>query len=272
MPSPKRERQREGRHARAAAAAAEHKRRQRFRSVRNFAIVVVVIIAAIFVLSRRGGDDNKPVTASSSSSAAPTSVSITVPAPGASLAGDAPCPAADESSARTTTFAKPPPLCIDPSKTYVARVQTEKGTFTISLDAKGAPATVNNFVFLARYHYYEGVAFHRIIPGFVDQVGDANGPTPGEGGPGYKFADELPTDANPYPDGAVAMANSGANTNGSQWFVVIDSGGSRLNPSFSRFGTVTSGLDIAKTINTAGTAAGTPTEEIHITKVVITES
>jgi cyclophilin family peptidyl-prolyl cis-trans isomerase len=278
MPSAKRERQREGRQARAAAAAAEQKRRQRFRSVRNFVIIVVVIIAAIFVLSRRGGDDKKPVTAgsssgsNSSSSAAPPSVSITIPAPGATVTGDAPCPAADGSSARATTFAKPPPLCINPSKTYTAQVDTTKGAFTIALDAKGTPATANNFVFLARYHYYDGVAFHRIIPDFVDQVGDANGPTPGQGGPGYKFADELPTGASPYTEGTVAMANSGANTNGSQWFVVIGSGGSKLQPSFNRIGTLSAGLDVAKAINATGTQAGTPTEEILITKVTITET
>jgi peptidyl-prolyl cis-trans isomerase B (cyclophilin B) len=276
MPSAKRERQREGRQARAAAAAAEQKRRQRFRSVRNFAIIVVAIVAVIFVLSRRGGDDPKPVTAgsdsNSSSSAAPTSVSITIPAAGATLTGDAPCPAADGSSARTTTFAKPPPLCIDAAKTYTANVETTKGAFTIALDAKSTPATANNFVFLARYHYYDGVAFHRIIPGFVDQVGDANGPTPGQGDAGYKFADELPTGANPYPEGAVAMANSGVNTNGSQWFVVIGSGGSGLSPSFNRVGTLTAGLDVAKAINATGTQAGTPTEEIRITNVTITES
>jgi cyclophilin family peptidyl-prolyl cis-trans isomerase len=276
MPSAKRERQREGRQARAAAAAAQQKRRQRFRSVRNFAIIVVVIIVAIFVLSRRGGDNTKPVTAgssaSSSSSSAPPSVAITIPAAGATVTGDAPCPAADGSSARTTTFAKPPPLCIDPSKTYTAQVETTKGSFTIALDAKGTPATANNFVFLARYHYYDGVAFHRIIPDFVDQVGDANGPTPGKGGPGYKFADELPTGANPYVEGTVAMANSGANTNGSQWFVVIGAGGSQLQPSFNRVGTLSAGLDVAKAINAKGTHAGTPTEEIRITKVTITET
>jgi peptidyl-prolyl cis-trans isomerase B (cyclophilin B) len=254
---------------------AEHKRRQRVRSVRNFGIIVVVIVAAIVFLAWRGGSDKTPVTAasnSSSASAPPTPVAITIPAPGASITGDTPCPPADGSAARTTTFAKPPPMCIDPAKTYAASVATTKGTFSIALDAKAAPNTVNNFVVLARYHYFDGVAFHRIIPGFVDQVGDANGPTPGQGGPGYTFPDELPKDPSPYGDGAVAMANSGANTNGSQWFVVVGSGASSLPPSYSKFGTIQSGADVTKAINDVGTQGGTPTEEIKINAVTITET
>ena len=250
----------------------EHKRRQRWRTVRNFVLIVIAIVSVIFVISLRSGSDNKPVS-TSSSSGPPTSVPITVPAAGASITGDTPCPAADGSSARTTTFAKAPPLCIDAAKTYAAAVETTKGTFTITLDANGAPNTVNNFVVLARYHFFDGVAFHRIIPGFVDQVGDATGPIPGQGGPGYTIADELPTAPNPYPEGAVAMANNSTpNTSGSQWFIVIGSGGSGLGPSYNLFGTIASGLDVAKTINAAGTSAGTPTETIVITKVTIAET
>ena len=237
----------------------------------------MVIVAAIVFLAWRSGGDKTPVTAASSSSAsaAPTPVAITIPAAGASITGDTPCPPTDGSAARTTTFAKPPPTCIDPTKTYAASVATTKGTFSIALDAKNAPITVNNFIVLARYHYFDGVAFHRIIPGFVDQVGDANGPTPGQGGPGYTFADELPKEPSPYAEGAVAMANSGANTNGSQWFVVIGSGGSGLGVKYSKFGTIQSGLDVAKLINASGTSGdqqGTPTEEIKINAVTITET
>jgi cyclophilin family peptidyl-prolyl cis-trans isomerase len=273
MPSQKRERQREGRQARVAAAMAEQKRKQRWRSVRNIGLIIVAIVGVIVVLSLRSGDDKKPVSATSSSSSAPAPVAITIPAAGASVTGDTACPAADGSSARTTTFEKAPPMCIDAAKTYVASVETSKGTFTIALDAKSAPNTVNNFVVLSRYHYFDGVAFHRIIPDFVDQVGDATGPTPGQGGPGYTIPDELPTGATPYPEGAVAMANNSTpNTSGSQWFIVIGTGGSSLAPSYNLLGTISSGLEVAKTINAAGTQSGTPTEAIVITKVTITES
>src|SRR5436305_2803867 len=121
MPSAKRERQREGRQVRVAAAMAEQKRRQRFRSVRNFGIIVVVIVGAIVFLAWRSGGDSKPASTpaseSASSSAAPTPVSVTIPPAGASVTGDTPCPPADGSARRTTTFAKPPPMCIDLNKT-----------------------------------------------------------------------------------------------------------------------------------------------------------
>jgi cyclophilin family peptidyl-prolyl cis-trans isomerase len=152
-------------------------------------------------------------------------------------------------------------------------MQTSKGTIVVTLDPTSAPATVNNFVVLARYHYYDGVAFHRVIPGFVDQAGDANGPTPGTGSPGYTVPDELPTGANPYPEGAVAMANTGQpNSGGSQFFIVIGTGGTQLGPSYSHFGTVTGGLDVAQAINAAGSTSGTPAEVVTITNVTITES
>jgi Cyclophilin type peptidyl-prolyl cis-trans isomerase/CLD len=86
-----------------------------------------------------------------------------------------PCPAADGSSPKQQQFDGPPPLCIDPAKTYTASLVTSKGTMAIALDPIGAPKTVNNFVFLARYHYFDGVVFHRIIPGFVLQGGDPTG-------------------------------------------------------------------------------------------------
>src|SRR5436190_17361567 len=128
MPSAKRERQREGRQVRVAAAMAEQKRHQRVRSVRNFGFIVVVIVGAIaFLAWRSGGEDKKPVSSSSESaaaSAAPTPVAITIPGPGATITGDTPCPAADGSAARTTTFAKPPPMCIDVNKAYTASVAT----------------------------------------------------------------------------------------------------------------------------------------------------
>ena len=99
-------------------------------------------------------------------------------------------PAADGSSPKTQRFDAAPPMIIDPTKTYTAEMLTNKGSLTIALDPIGAPQTVNNFVFLARWHYYDGIVFHRIIPGFMCQGGDPEGS--GRGGPGYRFEDELP--------------------------------------------------------------------------------
>ncbi|MDQ3575624.1 MAG: peptidylprolyl isomerase, partial [Actinomycetota bacterium] len=125
------------------------------------------------------------------------------------------CPAADGSSPKRQRFDAPPPMCIDPDASYTAEMVTTKGTMTIALDALAAPRTVNNFVVLARYHYYDGVSFHRIIPGFMAQGGDPEGS--GRGGPGYRFEDELPRPGR-YEIGSLAMANAGPNTNGSQFF------------------------------------------------------
>ena len=99
-------------------------------------------------------------------------------------------PAADGSSPQQRKFDAEPPMVIDPDKRYTATMVTSQGTMVIALDPLAAPKTVNNFVFLARYHYFDGIVFHRIIPGFVLQGGDPTGTGPG--GPGYRFADELP--------------------------------------------------------------------------------
>src|SRR3954467_8046035 len=135
------------------------------------------------------------------------------------------CPAADGSSPKTQKFSGQPPMCIDPEKRYTAEMVTTKGTMTIALDAAGAPKTVNNFVYLARYHYYDGIIFHRIINGFVCQGGDPEGT--GRGGPGYRFEDELPK-AGRYEVGSLAMANAGPNTNGSQFFLISGPQGAQL--------------------------------------------
>jgi cyclophilin family peptidyl-prolyl cis-trans isomerase len=130
-----------------------------------------------------------------------------------------PCPAVDGSSEKRQEFDGPPPMCIDPAKRYTAVIDTSVGSMTVALDAVAAPQTVNNFVFLARYHYFDGIIFHRIIKGFMCQGGDPTGT--GRGGPGYRFADELPAPGR-YEIGSVAMANAGPNTNGSQFFLVRD--------------------------------------------------
>ncbi len=144
------------------------------------------------------------------------------------------------------------------------------GALTIALDPVAAPATVNNFVVLARYHYYDGVVFHRIIKDFMCQGGDPDGT--GRGGPGYRFADELPKPGR-YEVGSVAMANAGPDTNGSQFFIVSGPSGVRLPPSYSLFGKVVKGLDVVAQMEAVPTGAGDrPTEDLVIELVTITES
>ena len=177
-------------------------------------------------------------------------------------------PAADGSSPKTQRFDAAPPMIIDPTKTYTAEMLTSKGSLTISLDPIGAPRTVNNFVFLARWHYYDGIVFHRIIPGFMCQGGDPEGS--GRGGPGYRFEDELPMPGR-YEIGSIAMANAGPNTNGSQFFIVSGPDGVGLPPQYSLFGKVVRGLDVVKAIESVGSRSGAPSEPVIIESVTITE-
>ncbi|MBW3645634.1 MAG: peptidylprolyl isomerase, partial [Actinobacteria bacterium] len=144
-------------------------------------------------------------------------------------------------------------MCIDPDRRYTATMETSLGTITIALDPINAPATVNNFVTLARYHYYDGVVFHRIIKGFMCQGGDPQGT--GRGGPGYTFADELPRPGR-YEVGSVAMANAGPNTNGSQFFIVSGPSGVGLPPQYSLFGKVVKGLDVVSAMEAVPTGPG----------------
>jgi peptidylprolyl isomerase len=142
------------------------------------------------------------------------------------------------------------------------------GTLVIALDAISAPKTVNNFVFLALNHYYDGVIFHRIINGFVCQGGDPDGT--GRGGPGYRFADELPKPGQ-YQIGSLAMANAGPNTNGSQFFIISGPSGVGLPPQYSLFGQVVKGLDIVEQMQRVPTLPGDrPKDDVVIRSVTIT--
>jgi cyclophilin family peptidyl-prolyl cis-trans isomerase len=285
MPSEKRQRQDEGRLQRRIEQQAVAKRTQRNRNAVITAVVVVVLLGGFFVYSLLSHDSDDAVDAagstttsvdadaSTTTAAGTDSTATTVAsnaAPGDPAIGTTDCPPADGSAKRQTSFTSGPKSCIDVDATYVAKVETSKGTFEITLDPKAAPKTVNNFVFLARYHFYDGVSFHRIIPGFVVQGGDATGNPPGTGGPGYEFADELPK-AGEYKIGSVAMANSGPNTNGSQFFVVTGDQGASLPPNYSLFGEVTSGMDVVKKIEADGDPSGTPKVVHKIVKVTITE-
>ncbi len=178
------------------------------------------------------------------------------------------CPPADGSAEKRQRFDVPPPMCIDLSKRYTAAMETSKGTITFALDPLGAPRTVNNFVVLARYHYFDGIVFHRVIPGFVVQGGDPTGT--GTGDPGYRFEDELPP-AGRYEIGSLAMANAGPDTNGSQFFIISGPNGTQLPPQYSLFGKAVAGLDVIAAIEAVGRSSGRPSERVTIDSVAIQE-
>ena len=143
-------------------------------------------------------------------------------------------------------YSSPPPMTIDPAKQYSATLHTEKGDIVAELFAREAPITVNNFVFLARDGFYDGVTFHRVIPDFMAQTGDPT--ASGRGGPGYRFNDEPGALALKHDGpGMLSMANAGPNTNGSQIFITF-APTPHLNGRHGVFGRVTSGLDVLRQI------------------------
>ena len=136
-----------------------------------------------------------------------------------------------------------PEMTIDPANQYVATIQTEKGDIVIELFPEQAPLAVNNFVFLARDGWYDGVTFHRVLPGFVAQAGDPSGT--GFGGPGYAFGNEISPDLQFDQAGVVAMANAGPDSNGSQFFITLDAA-PNLEGGYTIFGQVIEGMDVVQ--------------------------
>jgi cyclophilin family peptidyl-prolyl cis-trans isomerase len=266
----KRQRQKAGRDARRAAAERAKKRKQLIRRTIIVVIGLAIIIGISVAVTSGGGSPKKSST-----------TSTTAPSASAQEAADKSAVAAGCASSPTAKLTKPswktaPPMTIDTTKTYTATIKSDVGSFDVKLNAAGTPVTVNNFVFLANQKYFDCVTFHRVIPQFMDQTGDPTGT--GSGTPGYTFADELPAKASPqYPLGSVAMANSGPNTNGSQFFIVAGPQGESLPANYTLFGQVTSGMNVVNTINADGNSStasnGVPPKVIHrILSVTITTS
>lgn len=283
----KRERQKANRQQRLEELARQARTQKRKRTgmyVLIIPILAVLISGLVWLVNRGKGDDTStsstPTTVDAFGSTTLGATTTTTPLPStiaaSTITGDTPCPAADGSSERVTTFEKAPPTCIDPTKTYTATVTTNMGAYTAALDVEAAPITVNNFVVLARYHYFDSTVCHRAIPGFMVQCGDPT--ATGVGGPGYTITDELPADGS-YKIGSLAMANTGApNTGSSQFFLITGQQGVDLPSTYSLFGQVTDGLDTTvKTLDAAGNpdpqANGVPPlQQIVIESVSVTES
>ena len=176
------------------------------------------------------------------------------------------------SSSSRKTYTAPPPMTIDQNKTYTATVKTNYGDIVIQLFPMEAPVTVNNFVFLARQGFYDGVKFHRVIKGFMIQGGDPTGT--GMGGLGYKFQDELPTTRS-YTKGIVAMANAGPDTNGSQFFIMLAD--YPLAKNYSIFGQVTNETQSVVDkignvpVDNPNSQSPKPTVDVHIISITIAE-
>lgn len=168
------------------------------------------------------------------------------------------------------TYSAPPLLTIDPSATYSASIRTTRGPIMIELLAAEAPVTVNSFLFLAGEGFYNGVIFHRVIPGFMIQGGDPTGT--GTSGPGYSFPDEIVPSLVFDRPGILAMANAGPNTNGSQFFITL-APTPHLNGGHTIFGRVVEGQGVVEAISTVDTGPGDrPLQPVVIQGINITSS
>jgi cyclophilin family peptidyl-prolyl cis-trans isomerase len=250
----------------AARRAAERRRqrRQRWLAAGIGGFLVVALIASLSTVLLLGG--KKKTTAKPS--ATPSSTASATPSAGGVACGGAVPKAA---SVKKPTFTKAPALTIDKSKTYTATLKTSCGTIELKLFPKEAPLAVNSFLFLAKKHFFDGLTFHRIVKNFVIQGGDPEGT--GQGGPGYSFDDELTNDLK-YKIGTLAMANSGPNTNGSQFFIVSGADGAQLPKQYTIFGEVTKGLDVVQQIDFiptlgSGQNPDMPIETVYIESVTI---
>ena len=166
-------------------------------------------------------------------------------------------------------YAQPPDLTLDPTKDYAATLHTNHGDMTVELFAAQAPLTVNNFVFLAREGFYDGVIFHRVIPNFMIQGGDPTGT--GRGDPGYRFPDEFDPSLTFDGPGLLAMANAGPGTNGSQFFITV-AATPHLNNRHTIFGRLTAGQEVADAIaNAPRDGSDRPRETVTITAIEIAE-
>ena len=287
MGTAKRERKKMNREMGRQAQETAAKRQKTTKTTVRIVGAIVIILALFFGIAfltdsdDDSADTGAPITTTAEAYASTTIASgdatNTVPGdtatPSDFVYGTTECPPVEGAATQTQDFDDSFALCIDPTKTYTAVVTTNMGTYSAVLDAAKAPGTVNNFVSLARNKYFDGTTCHRAIPGFMIQCGDPT--ATGSGGPGYKFADELPA-AGEYKIGSLAMANSGPNTNGSQFFVISGDQGVSLPPSYTLFGQVTEGLDsTVVALDAAGNPSSNgvpPLKEIKIESITITES
>jgi cyclophilin family peptidyl-prolyl cis-trans isomerase len=236
----KRERQRQNKEARRAAAQEAEKRHKRNRTIRNLVLLLIPLAIIFVVLQLTKSDDTKSTKN-------------------------------DKSSSKLSA----PKMTIDPTATYTATMDTSEGTIVIALDAAQYPTSVNNFVYLAKQKFYDGLLFNRVAKDFVIQTGSPNNTTSGD--PGYSVVGEVPTTTPAYPVGAVAFAKAGSEptgTAGSQFFIVTGSANLDLPADYAGIGTVSEGLDVAQKIGQLSPSSGdgAPTKKVTIKTITITET
>ncbi|MFM8553445.1 MAG: peptidylprolyl isomerase [Acidimicrobiales bacterium] len=270
MGTDKRNRQKQNR----AAAREAMARRQRHDRVKGRALkwggLAAIILIIVVAISVSGGDDTAVEDTVPAEDTVPTLTTV----PGEAITGDTPCPKTDGTQKRATSFEKEPPTCIDAAKKYVATFDTTEGKIVVDLDTEKTPNTVNNFVVLSRYGYYDGSYVFRTDPGIDIIQGGGAGNTDD---PGYSIKDE--GNGFKYTEGDLVMARTSApDSAGGQWFFVAGPKASLLDGqgTYVTFGKVSEGLDVVKAIlglnSGAGDLGGAPSRTVEIRSVTISES
>lgn len=291
MGTEKRERQKLNRQQRLTELAAQQRRSTtKKRSLQGVGLVALILLV-VLIFNVTGSDNSADMSStdtvlnstsdsavnaptSSPAATAPVVTTPVVTAPGATLTGDTKCPAVDGSQARVTKFEKAPPMCIDVAKKYTATFDTTEGSIVVALDTAKTPQTVNNFVTLARYKYYDGTVIFRTDTS-IDII--QGGGLTNTDDPGYSIADE--GSGYKYVEGDLTMARRGEpNSAGGQWFFVAGPKASALDGqgTYVNFAKVTSGLEVVKNIlalsSGSGALGGVPSRNVVITSVTITET
>jgi peptidyl-prolyl cis-trans isomerase B (cyclophilin B) len=249
--------------------------------------VVVAAFGVFFLVNRDDGSVQGGAAAAATPSPAPDSTvapTTTVPATNDARADATTAPAKAACNAKTPkrvkrqTYTAPPAKVIKDGATYDANVKTSCGSFTIRLDPKAAPQTVNSIVSLARAKFYDSTWFHRIVPGGAGSIGVIQGGDPtgtGTGDAGYKLPDEFPTSPSAYTKYTVAMANAGPGSTGTQFFINFQDNTQGLQPSYTLIGEVTKGRDVIDKIArtpVGGASGDTPTEAVWIERMIIKQN
>jgi cyclophilin family peptidyl-prolyl cis-trans isomerase/predicted nucleic acid-binding Zn ribbon protein len=307
VPSEKRARQRAAREQKQAIIEKGKKRRRNTRRGVSFVILAALIVLIVFLVNGTGKKNASTTTSTSTSSSTSTSTTTTIPPttfptpttqPLTTIAAKPACPPATGSSKRVVWFTTAPPACIARSSTYDATFTTSLGKIVVRMRAASSFKAVNNFVFLARYQYFNGTFFHRVLIGFVVQGGDPTGTGTGGAGtgtggklkygyPGYEYTGNTPPSscktkpdqATCYQAGDLVLANSaGAATDSSQFFFILPGGQTILNkePNYTLFGRVISGMGVVDKIGALGvpisSATGAPKVKVYLLSVTVKKS
>lgn len=238
------------------------------------AVVLLAVLAGL--LGSRATDTSTETATSSSTSSSTTPVTglrnITPVAPGEQLTTATTCPPEDGSAPRVTSFADPPPTCIDPSRFYEAIVETTAGNLTLQLNPQQAPSAVNNFVVLALYHFYDGQPFTTIVPRQSASVEAIFDNPPGVSSPGYTLPSEVPPQGQIFVPGSVAMIpepGAADDAYGGAFLLATFEMAPAIPQSVTQFGIMLDGQDVLKALENAASQSGEPTELLSITGIRI---